>query len=165
MSTKRIKVKCQCDGCGGTGLYQGMAERDGAAVVCYQCDGTGESEVSYVPFTGRKEKKGVVKVYAKSCGYVQGVKDVTTKDGKLIRFSQAGCTYEEWKEGKSPRPLKDLYCPYQWAEQRLQSSDHKQHKLYKERCSKMSMCGFISDCPFHKEKDVCWKRYEELGGK
>ena len=32
MSTKRIKVKCQCDGCGGTGLYQGMAERDGTAL-------------------------------------------------------------------------------------------------------------------------------------
>lgn len=36
--TRTIIIECQA--CKGTGLYKGMAERDGAAVVCSHCHGT-----------------------------------------------------------------------------------------------------------------------------
>lgn len=42
MSEHIIKIECECNACKGTGLYVGMAERDGAAVVCYTCKGTGK---------------------------------------------------------------------------------------------------------------------------
>ena len=34
-----LEADVECTSCSGTGLYQGMAERDGTAVICYQCDG------------------------------------------------------------------------------------------------------------------------------
>lgn len=58
---KRITVKCECTDCGGTGLYTGWNCHDGATSVCDTCKGTGATEISYTPFTGRKERcyKGV----------------------------------------------------------------------------------------------------------
>ena len=43
-------IVIECQACGGTGLYKGMAERDGAAVVCSCCNGTGKTEFTYNEF-------------------------------------------------------------------------------------------------------------------
>ncbi|GAH55007.1 unnamed protein product, partial [marine sediment metagenome] len=37
-----IEYDCECNDCKGTGLYTGMAEGDGFAVVCHACNGTGK---------------------------------------------------------------------------------------------------------------------------
>jgi len=37
-----LEGECECSACKGTGLYVGMAEREGAAVVCSRCKGTGK---------------------------------------------------------------------------------------------------------------------------
>lgn len=52
-------VKAKCESCGGTGLYQGMCEGKGRAVVCVNCEGTGCVTITYEPFEGRKRKRGV----------------------------------------------------------------------------------------------------------
>lgn len=53
------KVNVECSSCGGTGLYSGMCEREGTAVVCLTCDGSGCEVISYKPFEGRKRKRGI----------------------------------------------------------------------------------------------------------
>ena len=40
-----IEFDEKCKSCKGTGLYVGLAERDGAAVVCHTCKGTGKHHV------------------------------------------------------------------------------------------------------------------------
>ncbi len=55
----KVEVDIECRSCGGTGLYCGMAEPKGTAVVCLSCGGTGCENISYTPFTKRKHKPGV----------------------------------------------------------------------------------------------------------
>lgn len=105
-------VEIECPSCKGTGLYAGICERDGAAVVCTTCGGKGYTTYSYNEFTGKKVKEGVKRVFQKTCGYIHGSEDYTTPEGKVIHFSQYGCTYEEWLNGKEPTPMEELYCPY-----------------------------------------------------
>lgn len=52
-------IKAECRDCRGTGLYQGMCEGDGEAVVCLACNGSGCGEIRYTPYTGRKRKNNV----------------------------------------------------------------------------------------------------------
>jgi hypothetical protein len=59
----RKLLATECQECGGTGLYRGMLEPKGTAVVCVRCIGTGCQYISYRPFTKRKTLKGVKKVY------------------------------------------------------------------------------------------------------
>jgi len=63
-----------CPSCKGTGLYVGMAERDGAAVVCRTCKGTGceHFKVTYEPFVARKPRTDVKRVYRTNPGIVIG---------------------------------------------------------------------------------------------
>ena len=58
------KVECQCDSCDGTGVYSGMCEGPGHAVVCLGCDGTGKTVLTYKEFTGLKRAKGIKTVAA-----------------------------------------------------------------------------------------------------
>ena len=162
---KTFKAKAVCEDCGGTGLYQGMAERDGAAIVCNTCKGTGCEDIciSYEPFVKRKLKRGIKRVFKSSCGYMHGAEDVTTKEGVKITFSAGGCTYEDWLKGADPKPVKELYCPYLWTGQHLQSKDVGD--LYKNRCNNTLCGGLITGCKYYKDKIECWKIYEEAGGK
>lgn len=57
-----MNVICECGECGGTGLYHGFMEGPGEYVICVRCRGTGKRELSYKPFTGRKNKNGVQKI-------------------------------------------------------------------------------------------------------
>jgi hypothetical protein len=52
-------VKAECGACRGTGLYRGMAEPEGVAVICLTCKGTGCKELTYTPFTQRRRREGV----------------------------------------------------------------------------------------------------------
>ena len=71
-----MKVKTQCRSCRGTGLYRGMAEPKGVAVLCLNCGGTGCSEIEYTPFTERQRRDDVATVrlsrgsFILSCGPV-----------------------------------------------------------------------------------------------
>lgn len=66
----RKEIKVECRECGGTGLYRGFAEREGTAVVCLRCNGTGcrkimfeVGEIIYTPYLGRKKRQDVHFVY------------------------------------------------------------------------------------------------------
>ena len=86
-----MKVKVECCACRGTGLYRGMAEPKGVAVVCLRCDGSGCAELEYTPFAARKRRDDVQTVrlsrgsFILSCGPV----------GESV-------TYAEFLAGKMP---------------------------------------------------------------
>lgn len=148
------KIIIQCQSCGGTGLYMGMAEKNGAAVVCTTCNGRGSKEFEYKEFEGRKIRQDVKRVYER-CDYMLSSEDVTTEDGRLIKFSEAGCTYEEWLNGAEPKPVKELYCPYVWRNRGIGNEPL-------EKCVEQlrGICR-ITDCKLYRFKEQCWKEYEE----
>jgi len=147
-------IAIECKACRGTGLYRGAAERDGAAVVCQQCDGTGRQEFKYKPFAGRNRAENVNRVFKSSFGYVHSAKDVNA-----IKFSDGGVEYDEWLNGELPKPVKDLYCPFLWTWQQLKG------ELYATRCENGIKLGSrISDCRHWSSKSKCWEIYEEKNG-
>ncbi len=149
---KVFEVDIKCQSCNGTGLYVGMAERDGAAVVCYTCKGTGKyhHKFTYEEFSGRVKCDGVTRVYKTTCGFVHTPEDVEV-DGKMIEFSKAGVSYGDWLTGCAPLPVKTLYCPKMWTGQRWDSEACKKHCLV--GCS-------INHCPNRKNMPECWEEYE-----
>lgn len=84
-----MKLIVNCRSCRGTGVYRGMAERNGFAVICHTCDGTGAEIIEYIPFTQR-----VVRDDVKTVGVANG----------FIRSSDPNeVTYEEFLNGKMPK--------------------------------------------------------------
>lgn len=57
--------KTECTSCSGTGLYCGLAEPKGTAVICYSCRGKGYAGhlTEGRPFSERKPKPGVHQVF------------------------------------------------------------------------------------------------------
>jgi len=160
MKKKVIELYEVCGSCGGTGLYQGMAEKDGCAVICSTCDGTGAIHYKheYIPFTKRKEQKGVRRVFKTSCGYGHCAEDYQFPNrSDVIKFSEAGCTYEEWKNGVAPKPVKELYCPKLFMHQ-----DLSEHPTLKKFCDK-EVGSYIPEC-YKGSKDKlkkCWEMWEK----
>ena len=58
---KKISIQSYCEACGGTGLYSGIYEGQGEAVVCIPCGGTGCEELSIALFAGRKRRPNGVR--------------------------------------------------------------------------------------------------------
>ena len=53
------EIKCECDSCQGSGLYRGMCEGKGEAVVCLGCGGKGWTTIKYRIFKSRRKLRGV----------------------------------------------------------------------------------------------------------
>lgn len=149
---KTFEVDIKCKSCDGTGLCVGIAERDGAAVVCTTCKGTGKfhHKFTYEEFTERAKRSDVRRVFKTSCGFIHSADDVVV-DGETIPFDTAGVSYERWLTGNEPIPLKTLYCPKMWTGQRWDS----------ETCKKHCCCGTsINHCPNRANMAQCWDEYE-----
>jgi DnaJ-class molecular chaperone len=56
------KIKQECDSCSGTGLYSGMCEGRGNAVVCLTCSGRGWYYHAFIEFTKRKKMRGIKEI-------------------------------------------------------------------------------------------------------
>jgi DnaJ-class molecular chaperone len=61
-----ITIETECSSCGGTGLYQGFAEKRSQAVICVTCSGTGCRKIAVRKFAGRKQKEGITSIRAGS---------------------------------------------------------------------------------------------------
>lgn len=152
MEKIEINISAECPACGGTGLYAGMAERDGAAVVCYRCGGTGCKTITYTPFTERKRKVGIKRVYEWSNGI--GIGEDASRGISLEDFG--GMPYKDWADGK-PFELgmedRKHVCPA-W---------HVGSTSYTpgcdEKCLRLSMR--FSDCQKFGSKHECWKEYDK----
>ncbi len=151
---KKIEIDIECQSCDGTGLYQGMGEDKGCAVVCTTCKGTGKYHyvLEYEPFTERKKRTDIKRVFGNTCGFKHGPDDYKAKDGTLFEFSKGGALYKDWLAGEEPKPLKDLYCPKLWTGQRWNS----------DKCNEHCRPGTsINYCPMKPQMDKCWEEFEE----
>ncbi len=155
----KIEIDEQCPDCGGTGLYIGMAERDGAAVVCYKCKGAGKFHFvhEYEEFTGRKTREGVKRVFAANPGIVIG-----EREGVCYLSGFGGMPYEDWIAGLPfPRnsEMRKYTCP-SWF---YQTADYSKNPKWDE-CYE-SLGYTFSNCPHFTKKENCWLRWDkEFGG-
>lgn len=130
---KKIELTIECPDCKGTGVYSGMGEGDGIAVVCYKCKGTGAYKYSYLynDFTGRKEKEGIKRVYLKGYGYTLGLGKINFSNGiGEIDMDKEGVSYSEFLAGKLPT-----------------------HRL------NGGWCSYLPECKNKHNKDQCWERF------
>ena len=151
---KRIEFDQECDKCNGTGLYVGMAEHDGAAVVCYHCGGTGKYHFvhDYKEFIERKENNSVKRVYQANPGIVIGERRGVCK---LEDFG--GLAIEDWKIGilfTAGTEDRNHICPC-WF---YQSADRKKKPEWEE--CRESLGATFSHCPRFAKKEKCWERFD-----
>lgn len=157
MGTKTIAFDQQCPKCSGTGLYAGMAEFDGAAVVCHTCKGTGCHHYSYTytEFTRRKKKNGIKRVYEANPGISIG------KGNGYALEDFGGMPYTEWEKGNPFPPGsedRNHTCPAWW----YQTADYSRKPDWEECLG----VGSFSSCKHFCEKAKCWARWdrENQGG-
>jgi hypothetical protein len=159
MSHHIVEYDCACEACKATGLYVGMAERDGFAVVCHTCKGTGKKHVRYEydDFDGRQFREKVKRVLQSNPGICCG----TGNGHKLTDFG--GLPYGEWLEGQpftTGTEMRQFTCPAWW----YQGADYKKKPDWEE-CNQ-SWGRRFSDCSHFCTKSKCWERWDkEFGGK
>lgn len=157
MKKQKFEADIVCPSCGGTGLYIGMAERDGFAVQCYQCKGTGKFhyEYEYVPFVKRKPtKEEVIQVVESNPGIGIGVKSKSRTD--LTYESFGGMPYKDWKQDNTfptKSEMRNFTCPAWW----YQSTNYKLKPDWKECIG----CGSFSGCDNFPCKDKCWEKFDK----
>lgn len=146
-----FEVNEQCPTCEGTGLFVGPAERDGAAVVCRKCKGAGHYHCRYewIPFTGRKPRDDIVRVFAANPGvHISCIHGLS-----LVAFG--GMSFDDWDASK-PFPAKaemrNYTCPAWWYQ-----CDPAHTKPEWERCT----YGTFPGCAHFACKDECWARFDE----
>lgn len=158
-SDTQSSISIECMACDATGLYIGFGEIDGAAVICSKCNGTGKVDFEYQPFTKKRIRDDVVRVFKGSFGFVHSASNVMQDDGFVLAFASAGCTYEEWLNGAEPKPVKELYCPYYWTDQGLKNNEV--NNLYRNCCSEGFRRGdYIYNCKHFSKKQWCWATFE-----
>lgn len=159
---KEVKMTIECPACSGTGLYQGMGEGKGTAVICHKCRGTGAYQYfySYNEFTGRKNKEGVNRVYLPGTGYKLALGKINFSNGiGEIDMDREGISYADFLEGKRPIHIKKLYCP-------LSADQGACHKIkgFANTCNDLNggWLSYIPSCKHNnkKGKELCWARFE-----
>ena len=150
-STQSFEVARECPDCGATGVFVGMSERNGDAVVCSTCSGTGRHlfRMEYRPFTKRRKRKGVLRVLATNPG-------ICSAPGVV----SGGVSYAAWLEdsrGVHARgaEMRSHTCPAWW----YQGADYDRKPGWDE-CLKL---GMFSECQHFGDKAKCWERFDREG--
>lgn len=97
--TKKKTVNAVCDACRGTGVYSGMCEGQGHAVVCLGCEGTGCHKIEYQPFKKRQVARGIKTVDLQKNNFVLIVDGI--KSNRIERYS-------DFRRGKVQRDKRKL---------------------------------------------------------
>lgn len=164
MKDKKIDIIIECPKCNGTGLYRGMGEGDGIAVICDNCNGTGKYNYiyQYNEFNGRKCRDNVKRIYKCNYGYRLRLGNVTFKnidDTKVvIDMDKEGISYQEFLNGKYPEHIRKLACPLLADQCECQDIDG-----FVEKCYSLNggYLGYIPNCKYTKRKDLCWDRFDK----
>lgn len=152
----KIEFDCECTACNGTGLYVGLDERDGFAVVCRTCKGTGKIHqiITYRDFECRKNNPKVKWVLETNPGICVG-----KGGGKNYRYQDfGGMPYSDWYKNL-PFPEKSemrrFVCPAWW----YQSTNYD---LKPNWCNDYGFYyGSFSCCKRFDNKELCWARFDK----
>ena len=151
---KVFEVKEKCQACKGTGVYVGMAERDGAGVICSKCKGTGcfHFKHEYEKFADREVRDDIRRVYKTNPGIVVG------EGGGRYRLEDfGGIPYEAFLAGQEfPVGSEDRshVCPKWWTQNcgevgpRWGACDNAWGKHF-------------SDCKYFPVKHQCWEKWDK----
>ena len=153
-----MKLIIECKSCKGTGVYQGMGEGGGAAVICCTCKGAGRAEFEYTEFTGRKNKSGVSRVYLAGYGYKISTGIVNFNGVGAVDMDKEGVSYEEFCRGEVPTHVKQLGCPLLADQGRCQGLEG-----FIERCNSFNggWLDYIPSCSNRSNSAECWRIFEE----
>lgn len=159
MAKKVIEFDEACTACNGTGLYVGIGEHNGAAVICRRCDGTGlhHFKRTYETFTEKKNKHGIRRVYEINPGVTIG----EDKSQKITLEDFGGMTFEDWKGGKKFEQGMEnrlFTCPTWW----YQTANSNKKPKWVE-CNN-SWGGQFSKCKYFSDKNRCWTRWDKEFG-
>lgn len=149
-----IEFDSKCKACGATGLYMGMGERHGAAVVCEHCGGTGKQHhrIEYDDFNGRRPRDNVKRVFRCNPGISIGESDTV----RLEDFG--GLDYAAWTAGEpfvAGTEMRRFTCPGWW----YQTADFIKKPNWNEcRGARFSIC------PSFPNKAACWARWDREYG-
>lgn len=155
---KKIEMLIECPACEGTGVYQGMAEGPGIAVICNKCKGSGSFNYSYHyrKFTERKKQSHIERVYLSCLGYRIGLGKINFEGVGEIDMNKEGVSYEEFLSGKMPKHIKKLACP-------MLANQDACHRIkgFVDECNSQNggWISYIPNCKIYKEKEKCWKRF------
>lgn len=144
-----VTVKTECTSCKGTGLYVGMAERNGDAVVCHTCKGTGCQTISYMPFeVRRKPPNNVLRVFQANPGIISA--PGTTSGGVSL------AAFEKDINAPAARgaEMRSHTCPAQW----YQAADYSKKPEWEE--CRQALGDTFSRCPSFGDKKQCWVRFD-----
>ncbi len=146
MMKHKIEKVGKCDSCGGTGVYQGLAEGGKLAVVCSRCKGTGKRVyvLEWEDFVGRQKRKNVTWVLQRGTSY---------KLGRELE-GIGGMSYNDFLAGKPFPPKSEprkWCCPAYWKQ-----NETGEKNLWD--CDTWG--GRFCDCTHYKNKDECWARYD-----
>ena len=149
---RHIEIEQECPACNGTGLYIGYAERDGFAVQCYKCDGSGKYlfRHSYFNFTGRREKEGAKYVVKTNPGIFMGL-----KNGEYSPDDFGSIPYDEWKNGGEMPEMRKFCCPRWWNQTANSLSSPEWSECY------TSLGDGFSGCKLFHNKAACWERWDK----
>jgi hypothetical protein len=125
-----------------------MGERDGVAVQCHTCKGTGEHLHKYLEFTGKKSKSGIQKVVLFNPGIALG-------SGP----EYGGISYEDWM--KNPvfglgTESRGITCPAWWYG--LDGS-HDQPDWIECRVGVRAGASYTS-CTSFDRREKCWEKFD-----
>ncbi len=157
----KLEIDRECESCKSTGLYVGMAEGAGSAVVCHTCKGEGHYEeiIRWTEFKRLKEKKGIKRVFASACGI--GIGEGTV-DGRTLKLEDfGGIEYDEWLQMKNKMKfpkgteMREFTCPA-WFWQNVDSDK-------KPEWNECQRFGSFSRCPHFGTKYKCWEKYDRVG--
>lgn len=157
---KKIEMVIECPSCKGAGVFAGMGEGQGAAVVCSQCEGSGayKYEFHYHEFTGKKIRDDIERVYLKGCGYKIGTGVIDFGEAGAIDMDKEGVSYKEFLAGAMPDHIKALGCP-------MMADQGACHKIggFVDECMKLNggWIGMIPRCANQCNKADCWRRFNE----
>lgn len=159
---KHIELLVECPQCKGTGIYVGLAERNGAGVICGHCHGTGAYmfKHTYTPFTKRRTRRDIKRVYQPHSGYVLTATGKIVNDHMEIDMNTQGVAYADFLTGAMPTHIMDMYCPMKAD----QSACHNV-KGFTDVCNRRNggWLGYIPACKY-KDYRACWQRFEDGGG-
>lgn len=156
----RITYSSECNSCKGTGLYVGMAERNGIAVVCHSCKGKGiiDNTVEFRIFNGRRHHAKAKWVLRFNAGYIVGIGFLQGKTEAVDYDHWGGMSYEDWLAlddavvFPNGLEMRRHSCPAWW----YQSVDRKRMPSWDE-------CGFgsFSKCANFPNRVACWARWDK----
>jgi len=160
---KTIEMKIECQSCKGTGLYCGIAEGEGTAVICNKCNGSGayNYKFKYNDFTGRNKTKSVKRVYLNGTQYKIGLGIINYSGVGKVNMDKEGVSYDDFFSGAMPSHIKQLGCP-------MMADQGACHKIngFTDMCNDLNggWLDLITSCKNKCNASQCWERFE-IGSK